>query len=168
MATAICIAMRAVGMASVNPNHPDLKVLIDKGADIGLFVEVARECVKNGKPPKGKPDWAAIKADYRTDVLSSRELARLYGVKDGVIRNRAKAEGWERDLKAQVQERVVSELASLESSESSPEVRTKVRTVLTPYTREDEVRTSEVRTDREIIESVAARWYAWVGHPSIR
>ena len=37
-------------MQGVNPSHPDLKVLIDKGADAGLFAEVARECVSRGKP----------------------------------------------------------------------------------------------------------------------
>ncbi|MDO8769206.1 MAG: hypothetical protein Q7K57_10955 [Burkholderiaceae bacterium] len=113
MTTAICIAMKSLGMASVNPGN----------------------------------------ADYRTDVLSNRELARLYGVKDGAIRNRAKAEGWERDLKEQVQERVVSELANLESSQ---ELRTELRTLRTPYAQGDEVRNGEVRTDQEIIESVAA------------
>ena len=44
----ICMAMKAVGMASVNPSSPDLKVLIDNGADIGLFVEAARTSVKKG------------------------------------------------------------------------------------------------------------------------
>ena len=45
----ICMAMKAVGMASVNPASPDLKVLIDNGADIGLFVEAARAAVKKQK-----------------------------------------------------------------------------------------------------------------------
>jgi hypothetical protein len=50
MAGAICVAMKAEGMAAVNPSHPDLQVLIDKGADIGLFAAVARECVEAKKP----------------------------------------------------------------------------------------------------------------------
>lgn len=41
--------MKAEGMAAVNPAHPELQVLIDKGADIGLFASVARECVEKGK-----------------------------------------------------------------------------------------------------------------------
>lgn len=36
-------------MAGVNPQHPELQVLIDKGGDIGLFVGVARECVEKQK-----------------------------------------------------------------------------------------------------------------------
>lgn len=49
VASSVCMAMKAVGMASVNPSSPDLKALIDHGADIGLFVEVARAAVKKGK-----------------------------------------------------------------------------------------------------------------------
>lgn len=45
----ICLAMKAVGMSSVNPASPDLKVLIDNGADIGLFVEAAKTAVKKQK-----------------------------------------------------------------------------------------------------------------------
>ena len=108
---------------------------------------------KSSKPPKHKPDWAAIKAHYRTDVLSNRELAKQNGVSDGAIRKRAKAEGWQRDLKAQVQAEVLS---ALTSPEESPPVRTEVRKVRTPYTQVEEVRTGEVRTDRDIVDSVAA------------
>lgn len=43
------MAMKAVGMTSVNPSSPDLRVLIDNGADIGLFVEAARAAVKKAK-----------------------------------------------------------------------------------------------------------------------
>jgi hypothetical protein len=50
MTGAICMVMKASGMQGVNPNHPDLQVLIDKGADAGLFAEVARDCVAKGKP----------------------------------------------------------------------------------------------------------------------
>lgn len=50
MAGAICVAMKSVGMASVNPSHPELQVLIDSGADIGLFIDVATVAVKKQKP----------------------------------------------------------------------------------------------------------------------
>ena len=50
MTGAVCMAMKAEGMAAVNPSHPELPVLIDKGADIGLFASVARECVEKKKP----------------------------------------------------------------------------------------------------------------------
>jgi hypothetical protein len=70
MTGAICMVMKACGMQSVNPSHPGLKVLIDKGADIGLFAEVARDCVAKKKPfsyalavIKGRMQDAAALAD---------------------------------------------------------------------------------------------------------
>ena len=50
MAGAVCVALRSLGMASVSPSNPTLIDLIDKGADIGTFVEVGRDCVKAKKP----------------------------------------------------------------------------------------------------------------------
>ncbi len=50
MAGAICVAMKSVGLASVNPSHPDLRVLIESGAEIGVFVDAAREAVAKQKP----------------------------------------------------------------------------------------------------------------------
>ena len=50
MTGAVCMVMKACGMQGVNPSHPDLKILIDNGADIGLFVEAARKCVEGKKP----------------------------------------------------------------------------------------------------------------------
>jgi hypothetical protein len=70
LTSAICMVMKALGMGSVNPSHPDLQILIDKGADIGLFAEVARDCVAKGKPfayalavIKGRMKDAAALAD---------------------------------------------------------------------------------------------------------
>ena len=45
----VCMAMKAVGMIAVNPSHPDLLVLIEKGAGVDLFVESAREALKKQK-----------------------------------------------------------------------------------------------------------------------
>ncbi|HGF1180359.1 TPA: hypothetical protein ACF6V9_002060 [Klebsiella pneumoniae] len=50
-----------------------------------------------------KPDWEAIESAYRAGVLSVRELAGKYGISHQAISNRAKKDGWERDLKAKVQ-----------------------------------------------------------------
>lgn len=43
------MAMKSAGIAAVNPSSPDLKVLIDSGAEIGLFVEAAKAAVKKQK-----------------------------------------------------------------------------------------------------------------------
>lgn len=47
--TAICFAMRAAGLPTVNPSHPDLAALIERGAEIGMFEQAARQAVEKGK-----------------------------------------------------------------------------------------------------------------------
>ena len=49
MAAAVCIAIKAAGIAAVNPSHPDLVTLLASGADIGAFVYAAHDAVKKGK-----------------------------------------------------------------------------------------------------------------------
>lgn len=47
--TAICFAMRSAGLPTVNPSHPDLAALIERGAEIGMFEQAARQAVEKGK-----------------------------------------------------------------------------------------------------------------------
>lgn len=47
-------------------------------------------------------DWIAIQALYRGDQLSTREIARRYGVSDVAILKRAKKEGWAKDLAKEI------------------------------------------------------------------
>lgn len=47
-------------------------------------------------------DWEAIERAYRAGAGSLRALAETYGTKEGTIRSRAKAQGWQRDLTEQV------------------------------------------------------------------
>lgn len=81
---------------------------------------------------KPKTDWEAIEANYRAGILSLREIGREHGVSDTAIRKRAKAEGWERDLTAQVK------------------VRARVKLVRT-----DGSHGQRARTDAEIIEEAS-------------
>ena len=41
--------MRTAGLATVNPSHPDLPVLIEQGAEIGMFEQAARQAAQRGK-----------------------------------------------------------------------------------------------------------------------
>jgi len=100
MAGAICVAMKAAGLQSVNPSHPDLLVLIDKGADIGLFVSVARECVAKQKTfayalatVKGRMVDAAVLAG---SALSAPQKPAGNGNKQEALeqRNRQVAQAW--------------------------------------------------------------------------
>lgn len=47
--TAICMAIRAEGIASTNPGHPDLQALIAQGAEVQNFVAAARTARDKGK-----------------------------------------------------------------------------------------------------------------------
>lgn len=48
-AGAVCVALRAEGMSSVNSQHPDLLALLGDGAEIQEFVEAARIAKDKGK-----------------------------------------------------------------------------------------------------------------------
>lgn len=47
-------------------------------------------------------DWFAIELDYRSGILSLREMERKYEISEGAIRKQAKKEGWQRDLLARI------------------------------------------------------------------
>lgn len=71
------------------------------------------------KPPPPlalPPDWAWIKRQYRIGMKSTREIARESTAKGRKVSHvritqRIQAEGWTRDLKAEVRARVGAELA---------------------------------------------------------
>lgn len=62
-------------------------------------------------PGRRAIDWEAVSRDYRAGILSTRELGALYGVSHTAINKRAKAEGWERDLKAQILAKAEAEVS---------------------------------------------------------
>ena len=51
---------------------------------------------------KKAPDWERIELDYRTGILSLREIAEPYAVTEGAIRKRAKRDDWTRDLSSKI------------------------------------------------------------------
>lgn len=79
-----------------------------------------------------QPDWEAIERAYRAGVLSVREIASSCGVSHTAIQKRAKANGWERDLKAKIK-------AKADSLVAKREVATQVAS-------------KSLETEREIIE----------------
>lgn len=79
-----------------------------------------------------QPDWEAIERAYRAGLLSVREIAASCGVSHTAIQKRAKANGWERDLKAKIK-------AKADSLVAKREVATQVAS-------------KSVETEREIIE----------------
>ena len=51
MASAVCLALKAEGMASTNPSHPDLRHLLENGATVDSFVQAARDMRERGNLP---------------------------------------------------------------------------------------------------------------------
>jgi hypothetical protein len=45
----VCLAMKAAGITSINPSHPELRALLERGADIGMFVGAAQAASGKGK-----------------------------------------------------------------------------------------------------------------------
>lgn len=55
-------------------------------------------------------DWDRIEIEYRANKLSNREIAKNYGPSEGMIRKKAKKEGWQRDLAKKVKDRTNEKL----------------------------------------------------------
>lgn len=55
-------------------------------------------------------DWEAVKLEYEAGQLSNRVLGTMFGCSEAMIRKKAKAEKWARNLAAQVRRRASDEL----------------------------------------------------------
>jgi len=51
---------------------------------------------------KFKADWEKVAAHYRAGIRSLRDIADEFGITEGAIRKRAKAEEWPRDLSERI------------------------------------------------------------------
>lgn len=74
MAAAVCIALKAIGIAAVNPSHPELTALLDNGADIGMFVYAAHDSVKKGK------GFNYLLAAVKGQIADAKNIAGRAGV----------------------------------------------------------------------------------------
>lgn len=80
-------------------------------------------------------DWERIEQLYRAGVLSVREIAATCGTSHTAINKRAKAHGWERDLKAKIQAKADALVSKAEVSKR--------------------VSTEQLETERGIVEANA-------------
>ncbi len=69
MAGAICATLKAEGVGSCNPGHPDLAVLIAQGAEVQNFVSAARTAVGKGK------GFAYVLGIVKGQLAEARQLA---------------------------------------------------------------------------------------------
>ncbi len=82
-------------------------------------------------------DWERIEADYRSGILSLREIASAHAVSHTAIRKRAERDGWVRDLAAKIKAKA-EELVSKQAVSS-------------------EVSKQALATERQIVEANAAQ-----------
>lgn len=70
------------------------------------------------KPAKRKlVDWPAVERDYRTSQMTLREMGEKHGCTHGAIAQKAKASGWQRDLRPAIEQATQARL--IESALSS-------------------------------------------------
>jgi hypothetical protein len=84
----------------------------------------AAEVVKAPAALKGKrakTDWEGVESQYRANVVSLRVIGSQFGISEGAIRKRAKAEGWEKDLSHQVRKAAKEKLVRIESTQPAKE-----------------------------------------------
>jgi hypothetical protein len=66
-------------------------------------------------------DWEAVEREYRAGQLSLREIGRRHEISEGLVRKRAKKDGWERDLAAKVREKIKAEMVRADLREATSE-----------------------------------------------
>lgn len=70
MAGAVCITLKAKGISSVNPSHPDLLALLQAGVDVGAFSVAASAAVE-----RGKASFAYVLATVKGQAEDAKRLA---------------------------------------------------------------------------------------------
>ena len=71
---AICMVIKAEGIASVNPQHPDLLALIEQGADVGHFASAAKTASEKGK------GFAYVLGVVKGQIADAKGIAGRAGV----------------------------------------------------------------------------------------
>lgn len=75
---------------------------------MGSHANTHPEPLNSAKTAEGSspaPDWERIELDYRAGLKTLRQIAEANGITHGAINKRAKRDGWERDLKAKIQQK---------------------------------------------------------------
>ena len=73
---------------------------------------------KTSKANPQKPYWEMIERHYRSGILSVRTIASQFGITEGAIRKKVKAEGWQRDLADKVREAAKEKLVRSDGTQS--------------------------------------------------
>lgn len=78
--------------------------------DLGNVTSLVPPGSKPAKRRKGAPDWEAIERDYSANILTGDQMALKHGTSRVGILNKARKNGWRRDLAAPIQRSVARKL----------------------------------------------------------
>lgn len=108
-------------------------------------------------------DWPAIEAEYRVGQLSNRMIAEKHGVSEGMIRKKAKAQGWLKDLTDKVRREVRTQL--VRDSVRMPNVSEREAVTQAGITGAEVVRThrKDVRTAAGLVSLLMDQLHAAAG-----
>ena len=112
---------------------------------------------------KPATDWPAIEAEYRVGQLSNRMIAEKHGVSEGMIRKKAKAQGWLKDLTDKVRREVRTQL--VRDSVRMPNVSEREAVTQAGITGAEVVRThrKDVRTAAGLVSLLMDQLHAAAG-----
>lgn len=94
-AGAVCVVLKAEGVSSVNPSHPDLAALLTAGAEVGQFAEAAKLATAKGK------GFAYVLGIVKGQMADAQAMAtRTTEQPLGMVKSKAQAESFrERDAR---------------------------------------------------------------------
>ena len=79
---AVCMVIKSKGIASVNPQHPDLLALIELGADVGHFAAAAEVAIGKGK---GFAYLLGVVKGQMADAVKLASAPLAQGVRPGPV-----------------------------------------------------------------------------------
>lgn len=105
-------------------------------------------------------DWEGIEAQYRAGLLSLRMIAVQFGITEGAIRKRAKADGWQRPLAEKVREAAKEKLVRSDGTQggtqprlTDKEVTENAAQIIVSVAREHR---SSIKTSRSLLNDLLA------------
>lgn len=129
MASAVCLALKAEGMASTNPSHPDLRTLLDAGATVDSFVQAAR--VMRDKSINPSRQFAYVIGTVKGQMQQAADMAAAavagaFAGQPGVLParplNRQEAlEASNREIGRQAADRIRARMAAEAAAQPQPQ-----------------------------------------------
>ena len=112
--------------------------------------------------PKEGVNWIAIEAEYRAGIKSLRDIGALHGVSAATISNKAKDQGWERNLQERIQMAVQEKVARTVAASSDDVVQANADALVTV----ELTQRQDIKNLREMVAMLAEECRAQVKNPA--